>query len=134
MDRTVEIEIGGKTYRMCFTLWAFGQVCQRYESLSKCLEKLDELVSGGNNLGAMLEYLWLLSVLLEAQRQRDRQEQNEGLIPPDEDDLQNLFCPGDFVELQRKVLDCISLGNSQTVGVQAPKNGEGASREPAPER
>jgi len=133
MGRTIEIEIGGKTFRMCFTLWAFGQVCERYESLPKYLAKLDELVSQGDNLAAMDEYLWLLSILLDAQYQRESWEDGETEPPPEEKDLPALFSPGDFVEVQRKVLDCISLGNSRTVGVDAPKNGGGAGDAPAPE-
>lgn len=134
MNRIVEIDIGGTTYPMCFTLWAYGQVCERYESLPKCLAELDRLQQV-NTIKMIDAYFWLISVLLEAQWNRERGESDERTKPPDEEKIHALFyaqsCPGEFVEIQRKVLECISLGTSRTVGVEAPKNAE-AGAEPAP--
>lgn len=132
MGRTVDIEIGGTTYTMCFTLWAFGQVCERYESLPKCTAELDRLVTEDEK-GAMDAYLWLLHILLVAQWRRQTWGDGESEVPPDEENIADLVCPGDFVMIQRKVLEAISLGNSRTVGVQVP-NGDGAGeKRPAPE-
>lgn len=126
MNRIVSIDIGGKSFEMCFTLWAFGQVCERYESLPKCLAELDRLVGEGSTMAAMDEYLWILSVLLKAQWHRDNLKKVTLPPLPDEDALHDLICPGEFLDLQRKVLDCIALGNSRTVGVDDSKNGDGA--------
>lgn len=123
--RTVYIELGGVSYPMCFTLRAFSAVCERYGDLSSCLKKLDELVAQSEQVTLIQEYLWLLSTLLDAAFERDGYLEDV-CCPPQLEDLQNLFTPGEVVELQRKVLETITLGNAREVGAEPPKNGDGA--------
>lgn len=124
MNRVVEIDIAGKTWPICLTLKAFSDIYEKYESLSKCLEKLDELVKNGDNIGLIDEYTWLLDCLLWACKTAEDQDYEN--TPPNQERLKDLFSPGDVPYIQRKVLECIQLGQSREVGAEPPKNGEGA--------
>lgn len=130
MNRTVEIDIAGKTWPMCLTLWAYSQICEEYGSLPDCLKTLDGLVKEGDNLGLIQHYTKLLSTLLYAAAPGPVQPENR---PPDMITLLNLFYPGDVPYIQRKVLEAIQVGQSREVGAEAPKNGEGAAEGQAPE-
>lgn len=123
-SREVKIELRGKEWPMCLTLRAYSKICERYEGLPQCLEKLDALVAAVDNLGLIEEYTWLADQLLWAVHFYD--DQNEENNPPTQLDMKDLLCPGDIPYLQEKVLECILVGKRREVGAAAPKNGEGA--------
>lgn len=123
--RTVTIDLDGISYEMCFTLRAFSEVCERYGDLPGCLKKLDELVEQKEQVQLIQEYLWLLSTLLNASFERNGQLE-DGLFPPQLEELQDMFTPADMVDIQRKVLETITLGNTREVGAAPAKNGDGA--------
>ncbi len=127
MNRTVEIDIGGKRWPMCLTLWAYSKICEEYGSLPKCLEELDGLVEAGDNLGLIQHYTALLSTLLWAATPQPVAPETH---PPDKHTLLDLFSPGDVPYIQRKVLETIQAGQSREVGAEPSKNGQGAG--PAP--
>lgn len=149
--RTVEIEIGGNTYPLCLTLWAYGQICGRYEGMKGCLQRLDE-VSGkfeqdpdtgeirvlqAEDTPALIEeYLWLLEQLMEGGRQASVTPGNTAprqLPLPARARLLELLCPGDIPYVQKKIFEAITAGQAREVGAQAPKNGAGGEGGPAPE-
>lgn len=123
-SRLVKIELKGREWPMCLTLRAYSKICERYEGLPQCLEKLDALVKAVDNLGLIEEYTWLADQLLWAVHSYD--DQNSENNPPTQLDLQDLLCPGDIPYLQAKVLECIMTGQRREVGAVAPKNGAGA--------
>lgn len=122
-SRIVRIELGGREWPMCLTLGAYEKICQRYEGLPQCLEKLDALVDAVDNLGLIEEYTWLADCLLWAV---DFGSQEEDYGPPTQRGLKDLLSPGDIPYLQSKVLECIRVGQSREVGAEAPKNEGGA--------
>lgn len=124
MKRTVDIEIAGKTWPMCLTLKAFGDICDRYGGLAECLKQLDELVEAQDHMGLIDEYMWLLDCLLWAQKTAEDQDYENA--PPTMERLNDLFSPGDMLYIQERVLACIRAGQAREVGAQAPKNGVGA--------
>lgn len=142
--RTVEIEIGGNTYTLCLTLWAYGQICGRYESMKGCLQRLDE-VSGkfeqdpdtgeirvlqAEDTPALIEeYLWLLDTLMGGGFQCKGITTDVPQLP----DFREVLCPGDIPYVQKKVFEAITAGQAREVGAQAPKNGAGGEGGPAPE-
>lgn len=123
-SRLVKIELKGREWPMCLTLRAYSKICERYEGLPQCLEKLDALVNAVDNLGLIEEYTWLADQLLWAVHSYD--DQNSENNPPTQLDMQDLLCPGDIPYLQAKVLECIMTGQRREVGAEAPKNGAGA--------
>lgn len=123
--RTVTIDLDGTAYQMCFTLRAFSEVCERYGDLPSCLKKLDELVEHKEQVQMIQEYLWLLSTLLDAAFERNGHLEDVS-CPPALEQLQDMFTPAEVVDIQRKVLETISLGNTREVGAAPAKNGEGA--------
>lgn len=123
MNRTVDIEMGGRTWPMCLTLAAYIKICGKYDGLPECLRNLDHLVATNDNRGLITEYSWLADQLLYAAHAAAEGDDED--TPPNQDDILQLLSPGDMPELQRKVLDCIRIGNSREVGAEAPKNGEG---------
>lgn len=125
MNRVVEIELGGVTWPMCLTLAAYIQICERYGDLPACVAKLDGLVGENGNRELIEEYTWLAEQMLYAAHAAA--DGDDELAPPIQDDLLVLLTPGDFPEFQRKVLECIRIGQSREVGAEAPKNGEGAA-------
>lgn len=128
-SRVVMINLGGCEWPMCLTLQAYSRICERYEGLPQCLERLDALVTAVDNLGLIEEYTWLAEQLLEAAGCSGGQDHNR----PTQESLKNLLCPGDIPYLQGKVLECIRVGQSREVGTDPPKNGEGAeAAAPAP--
>lgn len=150
MLRTVEIDIGGRTYPLCLTLWVFGQICDRYGSLRECVQRLDEVageferdeetgavkVIRPEDTAALIEeYLWLLEELLIGGRQAaaapDGATSTEFL--PDRARFDLAFCPGDIPYVQARVLEALRVGQAREVGTQAPKNGAGAGGGQAPE-
>lgn len=123
--KPVSIDLDGRTFQMCFTLRAFESVCERYGDLASCFKKLDELVTQKEQVRLIEEYLWLLSTLLTAEFERSGHL--DGVeVPPELEDLKNLFTPADVVDIQRKVLETITLGNTREVGAAPAKNGDGA--------
>ena len=147
MLRTVEIDIGGRTYPLCMTLWVFGQICDRYGSLRECVQRLDDvagrferdeetgqvtMLRAEDTRALIEEYLWLLEQLMTGGRQIAE--------PPDKIVPRNLslplletLCPGDIPYVQTKVLEAITVGQAREVGTQAPKNAGGAGGGQAPE-
>lgn len=151
--RIVEIDIGGRTYPLCLTLWVFGQICDRYGSLRECMQRLDD-VSGqferdeetgqvtvlrSEDTQALIEeYLWLLEQLMAGGRQTaaliGKIVPRESPAPRmDQAHLRELLCPGDIPYVQIQVLAAITAGQAREVGTQAPKNGAGADGGQAPE-
>lgn len=144
--RTVDIEINGQTWPLCLTLQAHMDICERYGSMKQCLDRLKEVegiykvdeetnevtvVKPEDTKGFIEEYTTMLDFLLWAAfRASDEDGENP---PPVQSELLDLLSPGDMVNVQQKVLAAIELGNRRTVGVDAPKNGEGSAGEQAPE-
>jgi len=129
MNRIVIIELGGAAYEMCYTLWAFEQICEKYGDVKACFDQLDNYVELKDQDALRDSYFWLLDLLVAAARRFRSSsvyhtESTEDL--PDHEALKNLICPGDFVELQRKILETINLGNAREVGAAPAKNGDGA--------
>jgi len=133
MNRTVEIDIAGKTWPMLLTLWAYSKICDEYGSMSDCLKTLDGLVKAGDNRGLIQHYTGLMDTLLLAAAHKPASQEVCPPNPPDRLMLLDLFSPGDLPYIQRKVLEAIQVGQSREVGAEAPKNGEGAAEGPAPE-
>lgn len=150
--RTVDIEIGGHTYPLCLTLWAYGQICDRYESMAGCLRRLDEVageferseetgkikVIRPEDTPALIEeYLWLLEQLMTGGKQASTDF--PGIVPrgqlslPNREQLRAVLCPGDIPYVQTTVLLAITAGQAREVGTQSPKNGAGAAGGQAPE-
>lgn len=125
MKRTVTIEIDGRAWPMCLTLRAFCEICDQYGSLPDCLKKLDEMVSAADNKGLIDNYLWLLDKLLWSMVLY--QDENYDDLPPTIQDMKEIFSPGDIPYIQRKVLECIQIGQTREVGVAPPKNGDGGA-------
>lgn len=123
--RTVKMNLAGVEYPLCFTLWAFEQVCEKYGDLSLCLEELDRLWADHNEMETMDSYLWLLSILMQAGYQMDRLRKEPAEEPPRPEVLKHLFAPGDFLSLQRTVMEAVTLGVAREVGSEAPKNAPG---------
>lgn len=153
MLRTVDIDIGGRTYPLCLTLWVFGQICDRYGSLRECVQRLDEVageferdeetgsvkvVRPEDTAALIKEYLWLLEQLMTGGRQTAAPM---GLIVPrdspppsiDQCQLMEALCPGDIPYVQARVLAALRVGQAREVGTQAQKNGAGAGGGQAPE-
>lgn len=153
MLRTVDIDIAGRTYPLCLTLWVFGQICDRYGSLRECIQRLDEVAGAferDEETGAVKvirpedtqalieEYLWLLEQLMTGGRQTAAPK---SLIVPrdspppsiDQGQLMEALCPGDIPYVQSRVLEAITAGQAREVGTQAPKNGAGAGGGQSPE-
>lgn len=110
---------------MCLTLRAFCEICDQYGSLPDCLKKLDEMVSAADNKGLIDNYLWLLDKLLWSMVLY--QDENYDDLPPTIQDMKEIFSPGDIPYIQRKVLECIQIGQTREVGVAPPKNGDGGA-------
>lgn len=123
-SRVVTINVAGREWPMCMTLRAYTKICERYENLPNCLEKLDALVASADNLGLIEEYTWLADCLMWAIHTYDDSDDSNN--PPTQLDLKDILCPGDIPYLQKTVLDCIRVGQSREVGAEAPKNGDGA--------
>ena len=123
-SRVVRIELGGREWPMCLTLWAYKMICERYEGLPQCLEKLDAMVESADNLGLIQEYTWLADQLLRGAHHANFL--SDDTDPPTQAVMADILCPGDIPYLQGKVLECIRVGQSREVGAEAPKNGEGA--------
>lgn len=130
MNRTVDIEINGRSWPMCLTMAAYIQICEKYGDLPPCLARLDQLVTDKDNKGLIIEYTWLADQLLWSAH--DAAGGDDEDAPPDQDHIMTWMSPGDMIYLQRKVLECINLGQSREVGVAAPKNGEGAGTDGSP--
>lgn len=123
--RTVDFEIAGVKYPLCFTLGAFCQICDRYGcTLEEYLNELDRLMREDQKKG-LEEYIWLLHTLLQAGWDKATYDQEEPPTPPGMDELKELVCFGDL----SVVIQAIHAGNTREVGAQPAKNGEGAGAE-----
>lgn len=131
MNRIVTVEIGGQSWPMCLTLSAFSKICDRYGSMNDCIKRLDELVKANDSPGLIEEYTWLMDCLLWAARLAEAGDSESN--PPVQSELPDLFSPGDMPYIQERVIEAIHVGTARTVGVEAPKNAEGAGEKPAPE-
>lgn len=120
-SRIVEVEINGTKYPLCFTLYAFKKVSEKYGSLETCLKELDRLILEDQSKG-LDEHLWMLKLLLDAGREALAHEDAGYPEPPDLKTLEKSACFGDC----NAVIEAIRIGNSREVGAEAPKNGEGA--------
>lgn len=97
--------------------------------MKACFDQLDNYVALQDHDALRDSYFGLLDLLVAAARRFRsssiyHDESSQDL--PDTETLKNLICPGDFVELQRKVLETINLGNTREVGAAPAKNGDGA--------
>lgn len=135
MSRTVEFEMGGTTYPLCFTLRAVEEFYQRYDSIDGWFSQLLEYsyqdeANPGDSMKLFAETLWLLETLMRAGYERAKAEQGSAAVyPPELDAMRDLLCVGDLSRARDAVIETISLGNIREVGAQPPKNGEGAEEQ-----
>lgn len=130
--RTVEFELCGVKYPLCFTLQAVEDFYTRYGDVDGWYGRLAELnyrdaENPGEPIKLYAELLWLLETLMKAGYDMASYVDGETPLYPDMDELRNLLCVGDLSRVQAAVVETVSLGNQREVGAQAPKNGEGAS-------
>lgn len=133
--RTVDFELGGVTYPLCFTLRAVEAFYQRYDSIDGWFARLQEYSyqdedHPGDSMQLFAETLWLLETLMKAGYERAKVERGSAAVyPPELDTMRDLLCVGDLSRARDAVIQTISMGNIREVGAQAPKNGEGADSE-----
>lgn len=130
--RILEFKINGDVYPLCFTLRAAEAVEERYGSLEECFTQMKALWDEQNRMAVMDEYLWQLHLLMDCGRRHRNAGWSDSKDIPSLEDLKDLFCIGDLVEIQETVIAAITVGSQREVGVSAPKNGEGAAAAQAP--
>lgn len=133
---------------MCLTLQAYTSFCEEYGSLQsfiamadECVGEMEEneetgeikVITPPDNCGLISLYIWALDTLLKGGHATACLQNSETSIPvpPTQEQLMDLFGPGDVVYIQRKVMDAINAGQSREVGVDSPKKENGVEK-PAP--
>lgn len=130
--KMVEIQIDKTAYPLCFSLRAVTEFCERYGTLDGCFARIKEL-SGANNTPELIqEYMWQLSIMLDAGYRIACKDDKEAVKPPETDEFLDAFGISDLSYIQRKVIEAIGIGSQREVGAAAAKNGDGAAAQ-APE-
>lgn len=142
--RSVDFELRGVTYTLCFTLEAAEQFYRRYGDIDGWFKRLSELTRQeetdpdtgetkvlveGNQIKLLAEVLWLLDTLMQAGYEYCAWDREEAELPPGLDELRKLICIGDISRIRAAVLQTVILGNQREVGSSPAKNGEGAPDE-----
>lgn len=140
--RSVEFELRGVTYPLCFTLEAAEQFYRRYGDIDGWYHRLAELtrqeetdpdtgktkvIVEGDTIKLLAEELWLLDTLMQAGYEYSAWDREEAETPPGLDELRKLICIGDIARIQTAVIQTITLGNQREVGSGPAKNGGGAT-------
>ena len=129
--RTVEFELAGVKYPLCFTLAAVEKFYHRYGDIDGWADRLREYSNTGEDhpgdtMQLLAEVLWLLDTLMEAGYNHVSQFSGDAETPPGLDELRHMLCVGDIARVRETVIRSITLGNTREVRTQEPKNGEGA--------
>lgn len=139
--RTVDFELRGVTYPLCFTLEAAEDFYRRYGDIDGWFPRLSELTRQvetdpdtgetkvlveGDQIKLLAELLWLLDTLMQAGYYYSAWDKEEAETPPGPDELRRIICIGDISRIQTAVIQTITLGNQREVGSGPAKNGEGA--------
>ena len=110
-DRMTTAEIGGKKYKLLFSLAAAKEVCKKYGSLDKIG---DNLMQGANE--AAIESLsWILSLLIEQGRRALELEGDTSQPKLTAEKIESLLTLGDIPALIPTVRECITRGTKRNI-------------------
>lgn len=125
--RTTEIEIGGKTYPLCFSLGAMCAFFEKYGSLDGVFQAPSEKQKAGDLPGVIGEYLWQLHQLLVSGKEHVELNHMQAETPPPLDALYGLLNVSDLNEIQLKISEAIAAGSRREVKAEPGKNTEATS-------
>ena len=117
--KTVDLNLAGKTYKLCFNLKALIDICEKYGDIDGLFAALGD----SNTATAMLTFGWLASSLANAGADYEALFGNDAPHISYEE-LVALCDARDFIEIKGAVIKAISAEAS--VKVSTPKNAEAA--------
>lgn len=116
--RTGRIQIAGKSYPLNFSVRAAQQVSERYGGL----EKIGEVLRGGDMEKVFAELMWLLALLINQGIARDNLLEGGDTQSVKEDDLWILVSLSDMTGLEGILMSAMTADMSREVETDE-KNG-----------
>ena len=105
------VKIGGKTYKMLFSLAASKAICKKYGSLDSVGDK----VMAGANEESIEAVSWMLDLLIEQGRQALRFDGDDSQQKLTQEQIETLLVVGDLPEMMTAVRECITAGTRRAI-------------------
>lgn len=116
--RTVDFDINGKKYPLCFSTRVLCNVTEKFGGLDKMSAAM---VS--EDLSVKLEtMLWALGEMLKAGKKYCDLMGEKANDPPKSEDLADLFGIDDLKDISPKIYEAITSGTKREVEADPPKN------------
>ena len=115
--RTGKIGVNGKEYLLCFSLRAVRACTERYGSVEKIFDALNDK----SEVKQLDESLWLLATMMDCGARYAKEEGIENPIPLDVDALYDTIDLADMFKIKTAVVDAIANGNDRNVETEPDK-------------
>lgn len=122
--QAIMISIGGVERPLCFSTRVVCDAQARFDGLGG----LQNAMASDNMQTKLDAVTWTLARMLDAGARFARLtgERQPETLPPSQEDLLDLYGPGDLAELVRAIYDAIAVGSAREVEAEPPKNAETA--------
>ncbi len=120
MDRLTEIEIGGYSYSLNFSVLAASKIYERFGDIGG----MQESMMDGFTEKSIADTLWVLDLLAEQGAAYQKIRNDKAIKPLDTENLPILLGMSEFNEVQAKMLEAVTKGIVSTVEVKPSKNAE----------
>lgn len=110
-DRMTAVQIGGKTYKMLFSLAASKAICKKYGSL----DSMGDKVMAGANEESIESVSWMLDLLIEQGRLALHFDGDDSQQKLTQEQIETLLTVGDLADLMVSVRECITRGMKRSI-------------------
>ena len=113
-DRMTAVQIGGKTYKMLFSLAASKAICKKYGSL----DSMGDKVMAGANEESIESVSWMLDLLIEQGRLALHFDGDDSQQKLTQEQIETLLTVGDLADLMASVRECITRGTKRSIKME----------------